>query len=82
MAGVHFHDIELKRGSSYIDSLKWIKNKKAAINPKNLKDYYCFQYAIIAALHRQDTSNNRPSRHVTSPEGPLKILTSGTCRGL
>ena len=36
MTTIHFHDIELKRGSSYIDSPKWIKNKKATINPKNL----------------------------------------------
>ena len=28
---------------------------------KNLKDYYCFQYAIIAALHHQDISNNSES---------------------
>ena len=81
MAGVHFHDIELKRGSSYIDSPKWIKNKKAAINPKNLKDYYCFQYAIIAALHHQGTSNNPPNWRATSPEGSLKVLTSVTSRG-
>ena len=58
MTAIHFHDIELKRGSSYIDSPKWIKNKKATINPKNLKDSNCFQYAIIAALHHQDISNN------------------------
>ena len=81
MAGVHFHDIELKRGSSYIDSPKWIKYKKATINPKNLKDYYCFQYAIIAALHHQGTSNNPPNWRATSPEGSLKVLTSVTSRG-
>ena len=61
MVGIHFHDIELKRGSSYIDSTKWIKNKKATIYPKILKDYYFFQYGIIAALHHQDNSNNSES---------------------
>ena len=81
MAGVHFHDIELKRGSSYIDSPKWIKYKKATINPKHLKDYYCFQYAIIAALHHQGTSNSPPNWRATSPEGSLKVLTSVTSRG-
>ena len=47
------HKIELKRGSSYIDSPTWIKNKGATTNPKNTKDSKCFQYAIIAALHHQ-----------------------------
>ena len=57
MTTIHFHDIELKRGSLYIGSPKWIKNKKATINPKNLKDSNSFQYAIIAALHHQNISN-------------------------
>ena len=38
MLGIHFHNIKLKRGSSYIDSPKWIKVKKATKNPKNTKD--------------------------------------------
>ena len=43
----------LKRtGSSYIDSLKWLKGKKATINPKN-NDDNCFQYATIAALNHK-----------------------------
>ena len=53
MTTIHFHDIELKRGSSYFDSPAWIKNKHATINPNNTKDNRCFQYAIIAALHHQ-----------------------------
>ena len=28
MTAIHFHDIELKRGSLYIDSPKWIKIKR------------------------------------------------------
>ena len=28
------HKISLRRGGSYIDSPKWIKNKKGTINPK------------------------------------------------
>ena len=32
----------LNRGSSYIECDKWLKNKKATINPKN-KDNNCFQ---------------------------------------
>ena len=29
------HKISLRRGKSYIDSPRWLKNKKALINPKN-----------------------------------------------
>ena len=34
------HNINPNRGGSYIDSLDWIKNKKAAINPINKKDIF------------------------------------------
>ena len=37
-----FHRISLNRGGSYIDSPKWLINKKATINPKN-NDDKCFQ---------------------------------------
>ena len=40
--------ISLGRDGSYIDSLKWLKNKKATVNPKN-NDGKCFQYALTAA---------------------------------
>ena len=33
--------MQLKRGSSYIPSPKWISDKKATINPKNLNDNFC-----------------------------------------
>ena len=49
----HLHKISLNRGSSYIESLEWIKNKGVTINPKN-KDNNCFQYAITAALNYQN----------------------------
>ena len=42
--------ISLSRGGSYIDSPKWLKDKKATINPKN-NDDRCFQYALTVALH-------------------------------
>ena len=42
--------ITISKGGSYIDSPKWLKNKKSTINPKN-KDYKCFQYAINLALN-------------------------------
>ena len=45
--------IGLNRGGSYVDSLKWLKYKKATINPKN-NDDKCFQYALIVALNYQN----------------------------
>ena len=45
-----FNKISLNRGGSYIDSPKWLKNKKSTINPKN-NDHKCFQYAVTLALN-------------------------------
>ena len=33
-------EISLNRGESYIDSSKWLKNKKATINSKNNDDRF------------------------------------------
>ena len=44
--------MSLNRGGSYIDSSKWLKNKKATINPKN-NDDKCFQYALTVALNHE-----------------------------
>ena len=35
------HRVRLKRGGSYIKSLKWLENKKATINSKNENDDKC-----------------------------------------
>ena len=56
----HLHKIGLNRGSSYIESSEWIKNKGVTINPKNTEDN-CFQYAITAALNYQNI-NHHPER--------------------
>ena len=45
-----FNKISINRGGSYIDSPKWLKDKKSTINPKN-NDYKCFQYAVALALN-------------------------------
>ena len=45
---------------SYIDSPKWLKDKKSTINPKN-NDYKCFQYAVTLALNL-DKINGHPQR--------------------
>ena len=53
----HLHKISLNRGSSYINSREWIKNKGVTINPKNTKNTknnMCFQYAITATLNHQN----------------------------
>ena len=48
----NLNKISLNRGGSYIDSPKWLKNKKATLNPKNCDDK-CFQYAITVALNHE-----------------------------
>ena len=54
-----FHKINIKRtGGSYIETPKWIKNKKATINCHNKKDNKCFQYAITTALNYEEIGDN------------------------
>ena len=45
-----FKKTSINRGGSYIDSPKWLKDKKSIINPKN-NDNKCFQYAVTLALN-------------------------------
>ena len=54
----NFNKISLNRGGSYIDSPKWIKNKKSTINPKN-NDYKCFQSAVTLAFNLDNIDNHR-----------------------
>ena len=54
----HLHKININRGSSYINSPGWIKNKGATINPQNTRENECFKYASIAALHHQKIGRN------------------------
>ena len=49
-----FYKINPNRGRSYIESLDWIKNKKATINRINKKDNECFQYAVTVALGHEE----------------------------
>ena len=55
----HLQKIGLKRGGSYIDSPKWLKNKKTTINPKH-NDDNCFQYALSVALNHQNIGKYPP----------------------
>ena len=54
----HLHKICLNRGSSYIISPEWLKNKGVTINPRNTKDNKCLQYTITAALNHQNINHN------------------------
>ena len=63
--GVNFlyydlNKISLNRGGSYIDSPKWLKNKKSTTNSKN-NDYKCFPYAVTLPLNL-DNIDNHPER--------------------
>ena len=49
--------ISISKGGSYIDSPKWLKDKKSTINPKN-NDYKCFQYAVTLALNLDNINKN------------------------
>ena len=55
-----FNKISINRGASYIDSTKWLKDKKSTINKKN-NDHKCFQYAVTLALNL-DKINDHPER--------------------
>ena len=45
-----FNRITISKGGSYIESPKWLKDKKCTINQKNI-DNKCFQYATTLALN-------------------------------
>ena len=47
----NLNKVSLSRGGSYINSSKWLKNKKATINPQNKNDDRCFQYGLTVALN-------------------------------
>ena len=58
--------ITISKGGSYIESPKWLKDKKCCINPKN-NGNKCFQYAATLALninsinkHHQRMSKIKP----------------------
>ena len=55
---IHFHKIDLRRGSSFIDASDWLKNKKATINLQNVNDVYCFMYAVTIALFNKEFGKN------------------------
>ena len=52
-----FNKISLNRGGSYIDSPKWLKDKKSTMHPIN-NDDKCFQYAVTLALNLDKIRKN------------------------
>ena len=60
----NFNKISINRVGSYIDSPKWLKDKKSTINPIN-NNYKCFQYAVTLALNLDKIKKN--------PQGISKI---------
>ena len=54
---IKLNQIDLIRGGTYIQTPKWLSNKKTSINPKNGDeddDNNCFMYAITVALNHQE----------------------------
>ena len=51
------HKLNLNRGGSNIDSLSWLKSKRATINQK-IKDNKCFRDATIASLNHEKIINH------------------------
>ena len=51
------HKISLNQDRSYIDSPKWIKHKKATINPKTNYNK-SFQYTITVVLNYKNIKKN------------------------
>ena len=49
--------ITISKGGSYIESPKWLKDKKCIVNQKN-NDNKCFQYAATLALNFDDIDRN------------------------
>ena len=56
----HFNRVSISKGGSYVESLKWLKDKKCTVNQKN-NDNKCFQYATTLALNFNKI-NKHPQR--------------------
>ena len=55
---MHIHKIDLRRGSSFIPSPKWLQSKKSSINPKYMDDNYCFAYATAIAIYYKELGSH------------------------
>ena len=55
-----FNRVSISKGGSYIESTKWLNNKKCTVNQKN-NNNKCFQYATTLALNF-DKVTSHPER--------------------
>ena len=69
------------QGSSYVETPKYLANKKAVINVQNPDDEMCFAWAVLSSMHTgsrnpQRLSNYRPYLNELNLKGlqfPLKV---------
>ena len=61
-----FNKTSIYRGGPYIDSPKWLKDKKSTINPNN-NDDKCFQCAVTLALNLDNIEKNPQRISKTKP---------------
>ena len=52
------HEINFKRGRSYIDSPDWIKNKRTTVNSFYKNDWEYFHYALTVVLNHEEIGKN------------------------
>ena len=57
-----FNKTNIYRGGTYINSTKWLKDKKSTINPKN-NDDKCFQYTVTLASNL-DNIEKKSSKNI------------------
>ena len=69
-----FNRVSISKGGSYIESPKWLKDKKSTVNSKN-NDYKCFQYATTIALNFDELTSH-PER-ITKKSNLLLISIIG-----
>ena len=63
----NLNKVSLSRDGSHIDFRKWLKNKKAEINPQNKKDDRCFQNPVTVALNYKKIKKDSQRISKTEP---------------
>ena len=61
-----FHKVNSKRSGSYIETLDWIKKKRATINVEN-DDDKCFQYSVTVALNYDEIKKHHQRVNKVKP---------------
>ena len=71
------HKINPNLSGPWIDSLDWIKNKKATINPINKKHNKCFEYTVTIVLNYEEIKKD-PQRITKIKPFKIKYNWEGT----